>query len=311
MSPAPASPALRRWSLAALVANVGIVLTGGVVRVTGSGLGCADWPRCDGASWVPVEGVATDLHAAIEFGNRMLTFVLVTVAVGVFVAAWRHRAERRDLFWLATAQPVGVVLQAAWGGLTVLTDLHPLVVASHFLLSALLVATAVVLVARGHGRHVTASPSAASSRWLGRVGVVSGFAVLVLGTLVTGSGPHAGDAAAPRLGLDIRTMAVAHADAVWLLVGVTIALAIVARTTGDRRLERAVWLLAALEIGQGSVGYVQYAVGVPAGLVAVHILGAIGVWAAAVHVSVVAHARATPTSPTKLARVAARESQPA
>ena len=291
MPPVAASSALRRWSVAALAANIGIVLTGGVVRVTGSGLGCPEWPRCDGTSWVPTDGVSEGLHSAIEFGNRMLTFAVVTVAIGAFVAAWRQRQERPDLFRLAAVLPFGVVLQALWGGLTVITDLHPLVVASHFLLSAALVAAAVLLVARAHDRHRTAVPSSPASRRLGLATATIAGVVLVLGTLVTGSGPHAGDAEAARLALDIRAIAVAHADAVWLLLGVTAALLVVVRGGADRGLERAAWLLVGLELTQGAIGYSQYALGVPAGLVAVHILGAILVWAAAVNVTVVACAR--------------------
>ena len=287
---------------------MGIVLTGGVVRVTGSGLGCPEWPTCDGTSWVPVDGVSEGMHSAIEFGNRLLTFVLVTVAVGVAVAAWRQREQRRDLFRLAAIQPIGIVLQALWGGLTVLTDLHPLIVASHFLLSAALVAAAVTLVFRAFERHVAATPTVPAGRRLA-VGllVVAGL-VLVLGTLVTGAGPHAGDADAQRLALDIRVMAIAHADAVWLLLGLTVAVLVVARTTGDRTLVRAAALLLGLELAQGTLGYVQYAVGIPAHLVALHIAGAISVWAAAVHVALQAHARPDPAAPTTASPPPARTS---
>lgn len=281
--PAPRHPQVRRAALAALAANIGIVLTGGIVRVTASGLGCPDWPACSGTSVVPAGG---DLgwHSAVEFGNRLLTFVVLAAAGWVVVAVRREAADRPDLRALAWAQPAGVVGQAALGGVTVLTGLHPLVVAAHFLASMGLVAAAVVLVDRSGG---WASDHAPGLRTATGAIVVAVGAVLVLGTLVTGSGPHAGDVGTVRLGLDIRTIAVAHADAVWVLVGLTVAVLAVAVGTGAARARRAAMILLAVEVAQGGLGYLQYALGVPPLPVIVHILGAAVVWSAAWHLAVV------------------------
>ncbi len=280
--PAAHRPQVRRAALAALVANIGIVLTGGIVRVTASGLGCSDWPTCSGTSVVP-SGSDLGWHSAVEFGNRLLTFAVLAAAVWVVVAVRREAPDRPDLRVLAWAQPAGVVGQAALGGVTVLTGLHPLVVAAHFLASMGLVAAAVVLFDRARGLAADRVPGlpAATGAIVAAAGVV-----LVLGTLVTGSGPHAGDVGTVRLGLDVRTVAVAHADAVWVLVGLTVAVLAVAVGTGAIRARRAATMLLAVEIAQGGLGYLQYALGVPPVPVIVHILGAAVVWSAAWHLAV-------------------------
>ncbi len=285
---------VRPAALAALVANVGIVLTGGIVRVTGSGLGCEDWPTCDGTNVVPAAGADGGWHTWIEFGNRLLTFVVLAAAVWVVVAARRHARGDRDLQRLAWLQPAGVLGQAVLGGITVLTDLHPLVVASHFLLSMAVIAAAVVLLDRctPDRRRPPAAMRATSTssrtdatelpalRWLARLLVVVGGGVLVLGTLVTAAGPHAGDPGTPRLAADIRSLAFAHADGVWLLVGLTVATVVVGAATGDDRIRNAAAVALAIEAGQGSIGYIQYALGIPPELVSLHILGAALVWVA-------------------------------
>ena len=278
-----AFPRLRPAALAALATNVGIVLTGGVVRITGSGLGCEDWPTCDGTSVVPRGGAEAGWHQFIEFGNRTLTFVVLATAVWAVWAARRDAPHRRDLRALSWGLVGGVLGQAVLGGITVLTDLNPLVVAGHFLLSMVLITVAVVLVDRS-GVPDPAEPVPAL-RWLSRVLVPVAALVLVLGTLVTATGPHAGDPGTPRLGLDIRTMAVAHADAVWALVALTVAMLVVARSLGARRTARAATVLLAVEVAQGGVGYLQYALGIPAWLVSLHLLGACLVWVAALRVA--------------------------
>lgn len=284
MATAPPRPftRLRPAALAAVLANVGIVLTGGVVRITGSGLGCQDWPTCEGTSVVPRPGAEAGWHQFIEFGNRTLTFVVLATAVWAVWAARRDAPHRRDLRALAWGLVGGVLGQAVLGGITVLTDLDPLVVAGHLLLSMALIAVAVVL----HER-VSAPPPAEpvpALRWLARVLVPVAAVVLALGTLVTATGPHAGDPGTPRLGLDIRTMAVAHADAVWALVALTVATWLVARALGARRTARAAAVALAVELAQGGVGYLQYALGIPAQLVSLHLLGACLVWIAALRV---------------------------
>ena len=278
-----AFPRLRPAALAAVVANVGIVLTGGIVRITGSGLGCEDWPTCDGTRVVPRPGAEAGWHQFIEFGNRTLTFVVLATAVWAVWAARRDAPARRDLRVLSWGLVGGVLGQAVLGGITVLTDLDPLVVAAHFLLSMVLITVAVVL----HDRVSAPPPSepVPALRWLVRVLVPVGAAVLVLGTLVTATGPHAGDPGTPRLGLDIRTMAVAHADAVWALVALTVATWLVARALGATRTARAAAVALGIEVAQGGIGYLQYALGIPAGLVSLHLLGACLVWVAVLRVA--------------------------
>lgn len=277
-----AFPRLRPAALAALVANVGIVLTGGIVRITGSGLGCEDWPTCDGTSVVPTAGAEAGWHQFVEFGNRTLTFVVLATAVWAVWAARRDAPHRRDLRGLAWGLVAGVLGQAVLGGITVLTDLNPLVVAGHFLLSMVLITVAVVLLDRVSDSG-PAEPLPAL-RWLSRVLVPVAAIVLVLGTLVTATGPHAGDPGTPRLGLDIRTMAVTHADAVWALVALTVAMLVVARALRADRTARAATVLLFVELAQGSIGYLQYALGIPAALVSLHLLGACLVWVAALRV---------------------------
>jgi heme a synthase len=286
-APAREQRRLRRFALAALVTNVAIVFTGGVVRVTGSGLGCPDWPRCDGANLTPTLGAeGQGWHELIEFGNRLLTFVVLAAAVAVFLQVRRTRPHPPLVEAMAWALPLGVLAQALLGGITVLTGLSPYTVAAHFLLSMALIAAAVVLYER-----VKAPSSPAGTDPPGRglqlattALLVVGAVVLVLGTIVTGAGPHGGDVTAPRFGVDIRTMAIAHADAVWALVGLTVALVAVTWRSGPPSLRRAIRILFVIELAQGALGYTQYALGIPAWLVAGHILGAALMWTAAVTV---------------------------
>ncbi|MTV24877.1 heme A synthase [Nitriliruptoraceae bacterium ZYF776] len=291
----PSRPSrLRTLALWAIVTNVAIVFTGGLVRVTGSGLGCPTWPTCDGETVIPRPGGDhAGWQTGIEFGNRLMTFVVLAVAIGVTVQAWRRRHELPKSFLrLAFALPAGVLAQAVLGGVTVLLELSPLLVASHFLLSMVLIALAVALHERARGDD--AAPPAAGVRWATTALAVVGGAVLVLGTLVTAAGPHAGDPGTPRLPLDIRTMAIAHADGVWLLVGLTVALVAVTWRQGPPRLRQAAVALLAVELAQGVIGYTQYALGIPEALVAVHILGAALVWTAVVAVWVRARPRPAP-----------------
>jgi cytochrome c oxidase assembly protein subunit 15 len=255
---------LRRFGWATLVANIGIVLTGGAVRLTGSGLGCPTWPRCTGGSFTP-HG-ALDYHQAIEFGNRTLTFVLTAIAVGTLVTAWQ--SGRRDLRRLAVVLALGIPAQALIGGVTVLTDLNPWVVSFHLLVSLAIVSLAVLYL------HRIDVPFASAAARLSRPHVVlawssfvAAWVVLYLGTVVTGSGPHAGDAKAPRNGLDPLQLSQLHADVVFLLIGLTVALVVVhpSRVTST---------LLAVELAQGLIGFVQYFTGLPVVLVGFHLLGA-------------------------------------
>ena len=259
-------------AVASLVVNVLIVVTGGVVRLTGSGLGCPTWPRCTDESFTP-HGAMT-LHSAIEFGNRMVTFLIAAVAIATFLAAWR--SGRTTLRRLALVLALGVPAQAVVGGVTVLTDLNPWVVAGHLLVSLAMICVAVVLLRRVREPDSAPVPAtAAGVRWLAWTIFWVGWVVLYLGTVVTGSGPHAGDADARRNGLDPRAISQLHTDVVFLLLGLTVAMVLVLRTAdAPRRLRDAATLLLAVELGQGVVGFTQYFTGLPVVLVGLHLLGA-------------------------------------
>jgi cytochrome c oxidase assembly protein subunit 15 len=271
----PVGPRTRRIFAAVVVAQSAIVVTGGLVRLTGSGLGCPTWPECAPGSYVPTLEQAEGVHSYIEFGNRLLTFLLSAVVIAAAVAAWRHRPHRRDLLALAGLQLVGVAAQATLGGITVLTGLNPATVAAHFLLSMVLIAGAVVLL-EVSGRVQVSPPVRPEIRWLGGALLVVAALVLVVGTVVTGSGPHSGDAAAPaRFGFDPQTVSWLHADLVFLFLGLALAMVLALRVTdAPGRAQRRAAALLAVIVAQGAVGYVQYFTGVPAALVALHMIGA-------------------------------------
>ena len=257
--------------------QIAIVVTGGLVRLTGSGLGCPTWPQCVPGSYTPVVQQPQGVHSVIEFGNRTLTGVVGLAALAALVAVtldvWRRRRPRR-LVLLAAVPLVGVVVQAVLGGITVLTHLSPATVAAHFLVSALIVAASTVLLSRvqaddGPARLVVR----AEVKWL--VWALAGLTavVLVLGTVVTGSGPHSGDANAPaRFGLDPRSVSWLHADAVLVWFGVLLAI-LVALRLSEGPLRRAVAVLG-VGLAQGLIGYLQYFTGLPVIAVALHLLGA-------------------------------------
>jgi cytochrome c oxidase assembly protein subunit 15 len=260
---------VRPLGWATLVANSLLVVTGGAVRLTGSGLGCPTWPRCTDKSFVP-HG-ALDLHAAVEFGNRMLTFVLTAVAVATFVAAWQ--TGRRDLRVLSIVLALGIPAQAVVGGITVLTDLNPWVVSFHLLCSMAIIGLAVLFIRRiDQPAPRTARGPVVALAW---ATFAAAWVVLYVGTVVTGSGPHAGDADAPRNGLDPLQMSQLHTDAVFLFVGLTLGLLVTIQATGGSvEARRAVLVLLAVEVGQGAIGFVQYATDLPEVVVGFHMLGA-------------------------------------
>lgn len=260
-----------------LVFQTGIVLTGAAVRITGSGLGCPTWPECTYGSYVPVAGQAEGaFHAWIEFGNRLLTFLLLFAAVAVVIYAIKK--ARHDLLWRALLQVLGIFGQGIIGGITVLTDLNPLAVASHFILSIFLIAGAVSIVARGRSPLISIRPTESKVKILAHVQVLLTFIVIVIGTLVTGSGPHAGDLDAPRLKLDERAITWLHADAVIALLGVSLALLVLSEISPETK--RRVKIFFAVTLAQGLVGYAQYVLGLPELLVIVHVLGSTLVWIA-------------------------------
>jgi cytochrome c oxidase assembly protein subunit 15 len=271
--------AVRRLALASLVANVALVVTGGAVRLTDSGLGCPTWPRCTDASYrtTPEMGV----HGVIEFGNRLLGVAVGVLALAVLVAVLRHRPRRRGLLPLAVVAFLGIPAQAVIGGITVLTNLNPWVVNLHFLASMAVLAAAYALWRRATGSDGASRPTVpAPLRQLALLTTVVSAAVLVVGTWVTGSGPHSGDHGAARNGLSPETVAQAHADVVFLLLGLSVAVWFAARAVGAAGLARAAMVLVAVEAGQGLVGFVQYFTHLPVVLVGAHMLGACLVWLA-------------------------------
>lgn len=258
--------ALRRWSVALLVANIMIVLTGALVRLTDSGLGCPTWPRCTDESYVPHR--ALGYHGVIEFGNRLLTFVLIVIAVMTWISALRHRnngRSRREVLVLATVVACGIPAQGVIGGITVLTQLNPFVVALHLLASMTLIALCVRLVRTVHGVERRNVPP--GQRTLVVATYVLMWVAVWLGTVVTGSGPHSGDRGAVRTGFDGVVVSHVHAIGVYATVAGTLVCLVLLRS-------RAALLLLVVELLQGVIGFVQYFNGLPIPLVALHLLGA-------------------------------------
>jgi cytochrome c oxidase assembly protein subunit 15 len=217
------------------------------------------------------------LHAWIEFGNRLLTFALVAVSIAVLVHVLYK--GRRDLRTLALGQLLGILGQGVLGGITVLTDLHPLPVAGHLLLSIILIAGAASLYSRREFIAAARTDLEPLTKRISQLHIALTFVVIVLGTVVTGSGPHAGDEKAQRFGFDIRTVAWLHADVVIALLGLTAAFYILVRN--DKELLRRVTVFTVIALAQGAIGYIQYFTGIPEILVAAHLLGATLVWIAA------------------------------
>jgi cytochrome c oxidase assembly protein subunit 15 len=264
--------AVSRVALVNAIANGVIVVTGGAVRLTGSGLGCPTWPRCTGASFVATPELAG--HGVIEFGNRLLTFALTAAADATVVAVFR--SPRSDLRRLAVLSLLGIPAQALLGGVTVLTGLNPWTVAAHFLLSMVLVAVATILWLRsrepGVGQPLVRRPLVLLVAGIAAVTAV----VLLLGTVVTGSGPHSGDPKAGRTGFDPELVSQLHADVVFLLLGLTVALLVALYATDSPdRIRRAARDLLIVQLAQGVVGYVQYFTDLPIALVLVHMVGAV------------------------------------
>ena len=276
---------MRRWALAGVITSALIILTGAAVRLSQSGLGCPDWPACT-ANSVAASGATGDslVHRWIEFGNRLVTVSIFAVAVGVFIAAWRFRPpgdeRRRDLLWLAAAQPGAIVLQAVLGGVVVLTKLNPALVSLHFMASVALVAATVALYVRCQEGAQPGRPLVPRLVQLSAVGVIATVAVMMTaGTVVTGTGPLAGAHDVARYHLPLEGVTQLHADIGWLLAGLMAALLLGLRlTSAPPRAMRLGWLLLGLIGLQGVVGYTQYFTGLPAGLVWVHVSGSVAIW---------------------------------
>ncbi len=260
--------ALRGWAVATLAVNMLLVVTGAVVRLTGSGLGCPTWPHCTAGSFVPHESMG--IHGAIEFSNRMLTFVLFITSAMAVVAATRTRAAGnvRSLAWVAL---VGIPLQAVVGGLSVLTGLNPFIVALHLLLSIAIILVAVKLV-WVTGRHATAEVDGLAMGLVRAVVAVTAV-VMWLGTIVTGSGPNAGDSGARRTGFQVETVARLHGISVWILVILTVLCLLLGISRKVAPMRRWALVLLIVEAFQAVVGYAQYFAHLDPWLVIWHMVG--------------------------------------
>jgi heme a synthase len=287
----------RRLSVTSLVAVCAIVLTGAAVRLTGSGLGCPDWPSCYHRRVTP----QLAFHPVVEFSNRLVTVVLVIVLALGFLGALRRRPFRADLTWLTVGLLAGVVAQAVIGGIAVYTKLNPYVVLLHFLASMLLVAVAVVLVHRADRDYSpgSARPLVPRAVLLGGRGLLALLTlVLVAGTFTTGAGPHAGNAGgqqvARRIPVALRDMAELHSSLALLLVGLALGLAVALHAMAvPERVRRGARMLCGVLVLQGAIGYTQYFTHLPAALVEVHVLGATALVVGAVqfHLLLTDHAR--------------------
>lgn len=255
---------IRRASATLLVLQALLIVSGGAVRLTGSGLGCPTWPECTKGSWTPIS-TQNQLHTWIEFGNRLLTFALVGAAAVMLLAVWR---KRPDLKSLALFQLLGIFGQGVLGGITVLTNLNPIPVAGHFILSILLIAGATSIFMKRNTPLQKINES-----WLSRMHILSAFLVVVAGTIVTGSGPHAGDIKSPRFPFKIQNVAFLHADLVIAMLGITLAFYV-----SSKIVAKEIKLFALIALAQGALGYLQYFTGVPELLVATHMLGASLFW---------------------------------
>jgi heme a synthase len=293
---------MRRWALAGLITSALIILTGAAVRLSQSGLGCPDWPACTAHS-VGATGTTGDplIHRWVEFGNRLVTVAIFVVAAGVSIAAWQFRPDgdkrRRDLIWLAAAQPGAIVAQAVLGGLVVITKLNPALVSLHFLASVALIAATVALYVRCQEGTRPARRLVPRLVQLSSYGVIATVALMMAaGTVVTGTGPLAGASNVARYHLQFGGAAQLHADIGWLLGGLMVALLIGLRlASAPPRAVRLGWVLLGLIALQGAVGYAQYFAGLPAGLVWVHVTGATAIWIAALLIPYALRDRGTAT----------------
>ncbi len=263
-----------------LIAEAAIIVTGGLVRLTGSGLGCPTWPQCVDGSLTPTVTQEQGYHKYIEFGNRTLTGVLGVLAVLALLAVVAAYPRRKRMIWLAAGLVGGVLSQAVVGGITVRTGLNPWIVAFHFLCSILMVAMCVMLLrgardgadgADGPGEALV--PSVVEK--LGWATAALGAVVIVLGTIVTGSGPHSGDAKTPaRTGFDPRLVSWIHADTVMVFLGLVIAMMVAVKLAGSTTTGFAAWRAVLLiSLAQGAIGYAQYFLALPWLLVLLHMLG--------------------------------------
>ncbi|MER3386658.1 MAG: COX15/CtaA family protein [Microcella pacifica] len=267
---------------ASLVSQILIVGTGGAVRLTGSGLGCPTWPRCTDDSFVATPEMG--IHGIVEFGNRLLTFVLIVIALLAFLFVVRMRRERPELLRLTLALGLGIIAQAIIGGITVLTGLNSWIVGLHFVVSSVLVALAAVLVHRVyHGRATSRLAVPPPVRLLALATAVGVWVTVLVGIVVTGSGPHAGDADTPRNGLDPAVWQHVHSWPAYITAALSVLLLVAAMRVGHAPLRRAVLGLLAVEAVQMAVGLAQARLGLPELLVGTHMVLACVLVAALTH----------------------------
>ena len=272
---------------ALLVLQAGLVVTGGAVRLTGSGLGCPTWPECTDGSIKPVITQAEDqLHAWIEFGNRLIAWLILILALAALiyiVKKLKNRSDFKRLRLLAILQILGFLGQVVLGGITVLTKLNPISVSAHFVLTLPLITGALALRHRVLDRPVVLLKPITRKVTIAVTTLT--FIVLLLGVVVTGTGPHAGDAQAKRYPFDFQTVSILHADSVIALIFLTIALYLVVKTSEDSKINaifgRMILVFLAISLAQGAIGYLQYLTGLPELLVGAHLLGATLVWISA------------------------------
>ncbi len=281
----PTPRTVRRAALAALVMSVLIVVTGGAVRLTGSGLGCPTWPKCTDDSLTATS--AMGFHGAIEFGNRMLTYVLCAAVGWAIIAARSEKPYRRGLTRLGWAQFWIVMSNAILGGIVVLVGLNPYTVAAHFVATSALIAVATVMWQRTREGDGTPRPLVGKAvRQLVWFLVAATVLLILVGTVVTGAGPHAGDSSeVERMPLDWETVSKVHAVLAWVVVSLTFALWFVLKAVDAPRypLARTRDLFLIL-LAQGVIGYVQYFTDLPEILVGLHMLGSALVWIAVLRV---------------------------
>ncbi|MFC7865584.1 heme A synthase [Streptomyces murinus] len=275
----PKPGTVQRAALIALVMSVVIVVTGGAVRLTSSGLGCPTWPECTDGSLTPTQ--ALSYHSAIEFGNRMLTYVLCAAVGWAIIAARSQKPYRRGLTRLGWAQFWLVMGNAVLGGIVVLVGLNPYTVAAHFLLATALTTVAVMMWQRT--REGDAAPRPLVGKAVVQLVwflVVAAVLLIAVGTVVTGAGPHAGDSSdVQRIPIDWETVAKLHAVLAWIVVTLTFALWFILKAVdaphGPLARTRELFLIL---LSQGAVGYIQYFTHLPEVLVGVHMLGSCLVW---------------------------------
>ena len=266
------SRAVRWTTAAALAVAILIIVTGGVVRVSGSGLGCPTWPRCTADSFTSATA-STGLHGAIEFGNRLLTTVICIAVGAVIIACLLQRPRHRALLWSGWGQFLGVVLNAVVGGITVLTGLNPYIVAAHFVAAIALLVSATVSYDIAH-RAVVPAPAETTRRLARGLVVVTGV-VVVLGTIVTGSGPHPGDSAEiHRIPVSWTAITVVHGISAVLALVLAAVVVVTAQRAGDDLVRRRATILLVLFVLQAGLGTYQSLDGLPGVAVVLHLLGA-------------------------------------